>query len=106
MRVKTVEFAGKKITVREMKIKELNALADKLGVEFDKVFKAENTDDVKTALITALKDNIPKIFNDVAEGDIDEAYPSEIEELIRAFIDVNFFGVKKVLTSMAQLQAR
>jgi hypothetical protein len=103
MRSKTVQFAGKDITVREYKIKELKELADKIGTNFDGLIKANDFSDVKNAITEVLEEKLPVIFPGIKKDDIDEAYVSEIEELIQAFVDVNFFGIKKVITPLLKL---
>lgn len=103
MRVKEIEFAGKKLTIREKKIKELKALAEKIGVEFQDIFKADEVGDVLGVLTSLLNDKIPEIFPEITSDDVDEAYSSEVEELISAFMDVNFSGLKKVVTPMLKL---
>lgn len=101
-----MEFAGKKITVRERKIKELMELADTLGTDFQKLFEADGVTDVKGAIMGVLQDKLPILFPEVSKEDIDEAYPSEVEELVMGFVDVNFFGVKKVLTPLLKLNLK
>lgn len=103
MRSKPIPFAGKEITVREHKIKELKELADKVGTDFDSIVKANDFDDVKSAITGVLEEKLPIVFPSIKKEDIDEAYPSEIEELITAFIDVNFFGIKKVVMPLLKL---
>ncbi|KYN77180.1 hypothetical protein A0J52_09980 [Clostridium sporogenes] len=106
MRTKIVEVAGKQITVRERKIKELDGLMDKLNVDFDSVLKANSFKDLKGVLTNVLNEKLPIVFPEIKEEDINEAYPSEIEELIGGFIEVNFTGMKKVITPMYGLMQR
>lgn len=108
MRTKTVTFAGNDLVVKERKIKELNELVDKIGVDFDGLMKANDINDAKNAITTLLQEKLLILFPGIKKEDIEEAYPSEIEELVGAFIDVNFFGIKKVvmpLLSFAQKQS-
>lgn len=106
MRTKIVEVAGKQITVREKKIKELDNLMDKLNVDFDKVLKANTFKDLKGAFAGVLKEKLPVVFPEIKEDDIREAYPSEIEELVGGFVEVNFSGMKKVITPMYSLMQK
>lgn len=106
MRVKELEFAGKKVTVRERKIKELNDLATTLGADFTKVFEANEVNDVKAVVMGLLQDKLPVIFPELTKEDIEEAYPSEVEDLIMGFVDVNFFGVKKVIMPLLTLNLK
>lgn len=106
MRVKVVEVAGKQVTIRELKIKELKALADKLGVDFQEVIKANEVQDVLGVITVLLNDKLPEIFPEITAEDVDESYMSELEELIQGFVDVNFFGLKKVITPLLKLQQK
>ncbi len=103
MRSKSVKFAGKEIIVRELRIRELKDLADKVGTDFDGIIKADGFSDVKSAITGILEEKLPVIFPGIKKDDIDEAYVSEVEELITAFVDVNFFGIKKVVTPLLKL---
>lgn len=108
MRTKTVTFAGKDYVVKERKIKELNELVDKIGVDVDGLMKANDINDAKNSITALLQDKLLIIFPGIKKEDIEEAYFSEIEELVGAFVDVNFFGIKKVITpllSFAQKQS-
>ena len=103
MRTKVVNIAGKDITIRELKIKEINELTDKLGVDIEGILGANNATDFKTVILSLLHDKLPEIFPGLTKDDIDEAYPSELEELIGGFVDTNFFGLKKVITPLLGL---
>lgn len=105
MRVREVTFTGKKITLREKRIKELKSLYAELNINFDEIFKT-NANDLVDTLINLLGDKINLIADGITKEDIEEAYPSELEELIGAFVDINFFGLKKVITPMLKLQAQ
>jgi hypothetical protein len=48
-------------------------------------------------LIPLVAEKISDFVPDVTPDDIENAYPSEIEELIQAYIEVNFGGLKKML---------
>jgi len=100
MRSKTVTFAGRDIFVKESKIKELNELVDKIGAEFDDLMKANDLNDAKTAINSILQEKLPILFPGIKKDEVEEAYPSEIEELVGAFIEVNFFGIKKAVTPL------
>jgi hypothetical protein len=105
MRINTVEFAGKQITVREKKIKELQELLPQLGIDFEKISKTETSEIFAMAnnIPSLLKDKLTVIFPEITESDIQEAYPSEIEDLISVFIETNFTGVKKVASPLLTL---
>src|SRR5690606_5617912 len=42
-------------------------------------------------------EKIPVILPDVTDEDVKNAYMSELEELIGAFLDVNFTGLRRML---------
>lgn len=106
MRSKTVSFAGKDITVRERKIKELTQLADQLSTDINNLIKVNDFSEAKNAITTLFQSQLPTIFPGVKEEDIEETYPSELEELVQAFVDVNFFGIKKVIIPLLKLAQR
>jgi hypothetical protein len=91
-----VEIAGKKITVNEQKIKDLEAMVDKLGGNLEELWNASDFNQGKNALFTVLYSKVTEIFPEVTEKDVQEAYPSELEALVGAFVSVNFSGVKKL----------
>ncbi len=102
-RTKEVEIAGKKITVTERKIKELEALAVGLSDSLDAIFKAESSQGAMEAITGILYKHIPEIFPGITKEDIREAYLSEIEELGKAFIDLHFFALKRLLPGLIAL---
>lgn len=106
MRTQLVEFAGKKVTIREKKIKELKALGTTLGVDFKNVFEANEPKDVIEVVTALLGEKLPEIFPELTESDIDEAYMSEVEGLVQGFVDVNFLGLKKAIIPMLKLTAK
>ncbi|WP_256846911.1 hypothetical protein [Paenibacillus sp. Pae108] len=101
MRSKTVTVNGKQIVVREHKIKELReeVIPKILGALENEDFKDKEVKD----LIPLLEQKLSEFFPGLSEADIEEAYPSEIEELITSWVDVNFFGVKKLMKPLLSL---
>ena len=79
MRTKVVKIADKEIIVAEKRIKDFKKLSNDLSVSFKEIINID-------------------VEGKTTDDDIDNAYPSEIENLIGAFIEVNFTGVKKVIT--------
>jgi len=102
-RTKEVEIAGKKITVTERKIKELEALAVSLSGSLDVIFKAESSRDALEAVTGILYKHVPEIFPGITKEDIQEAYLSEVEELAGAFIDLHFLALKRLLSGLVAL---
>ncbi|GGF88495.1 hypothetical protein [Paenibacillus abyssi] len=93
MRTKTVTLNGKQVVVKEQKVKTLREdVAPKLfGI-------LEGAEDIEMKdIVPHLEQRIAEFFPELSEADLDEAYPSEIEALIEAYIDVNFGGLKKVM---------
>jgi hypothetical protein len=103
MRSVSVKVAGKDVTVRELKIKELTELVEKIGGDIEGIIGADSADEFKTVILKLLYDKLPIIFPTLTKEDIDEAYPSELEELIGGFVNSNFFGVKKVVGEFLKL---
>ncbi len=84
------EFAGKKIIIRELRVKDIMALFDL--AEVDGV-------DTMTAMRTHLEKFLPVVAEGLAFDDFLESTPSELEELFGWFMEVNqsFFTVAKKL---------
>ncbi len=104
MRDKTIKFVGKEIRVEEKRIGDL----EKIVTEFFPGSKGNiNKIDIGSILEQAgfdlLYKKLPVIFPDITESDIKNSYMSEIEELVEAFIDVNFFGIKRLVKPLLGL---
>lgn len=102
MRTKSVTVNGKTVIVNEKRIGELKALGNKYKDEFDNLIKVNTADDLTKAVSDIFYTKIPELFPVLTADDIDNAYPSELEELAGAFIDVNFTGIKKVGAPLLQ----
>jgi len=103
-RSKIVTINGKQITVKEHKIKELREEI------IPKITAVLDTQEIASKgikdLVPIFESKIVEFFPKVTEADIDESYPSEIEALIEAWVEVNFTGLKKLyrpLLSLAQM---
>ena len=46
---------------------------------------------------------LPVVFPDITEDDVKNAYMSDLEKLIGAFIDVNFFALKQMIPKLMLL---
>lgn len=98
MRNKTVSFAGKDIRVEEKKIGELHQVVATLFPESEGDIRKIDLDKIVERVgFDLLYDEIPKLIPSVSRSDIENAYVSEVEDLIEAFVDVNFTGIKKLL---------
>ena len=104
MRNKIVKFADKDINVQERKIGELEILVSELFPatkgKLKNLDKALNDLEIDWDL---LYKKIPIVFPEITEDDVKNAYMSDLENLIGAFIDVNFFGLKKLMGGLMRL---
>lgn len=104
MRNKTVDFAGKKIRVEEKRIGELEKiLADLFPESKGNIQKVDLSKLLEQADFDLLYKKLPIIFPDITKDDVKNAYMSELEALIEAFVDVNFFGLKKLIQPMLKM---
>lgn len=103
-RNKIVKFAGKDINVQERRIGELEDLTRKLFPstkgKLKDLDKALNDLDLDWDL---LYKKIPIVFPEITEDDVKNAYMSEFEKLIGAFVDVNFFAIKQMIPKLMAL---
>jgi hypothetical protein len=104
MRNKIVKFADKDINVQEKRIGELEILTRELFPstkgKLKNLDKALNDLELDWDL---LYKKIPVIFPDITEDDVKNAYMSELEKLVGAFVDVNFFAIKQMLPKLMNL---
>lgn len=104
MRNKVVKVGEKEVIIVEKRIKEFRELSSKISMSFNDILsmKLDNktTDEVFNVVVDMLEDKLTVIFPQLTIEDIDNAYISEIEELIEAFIEVNFTGAKKVMSPL------
>jgi len=93
-RSKIVTVNGKSITIKESKIKELkeDVIPRLSGITDSKGLAGKEVKDI----IPILESKLVEFFPEITEADIEEAYPSEIEALVEAWIEVNFTGLKKI----------
>lgn len=94
MRTQTVTVNGKQVTVKEAKIKEFKEVI--LPRVFGMLEGVELKDKQVVDLIPLFAEKVAEFFPELSEADVEEAYPSEIEGLIEAYINVNFSGLKKM----------
>jgi hypothetical protein len=104
MRNKIVKFAGKDIDVQERRIGELEILTRELFPstkgKLKNLDKALNDLELDWDL---LYKKLPVVFPDITEDDVKNAYMSDLEKLIGAFIDVNFFALKQMIPKLMLL---
>ena len=98
MRDKTVEFAGKKIRVEEKRIGELEKIvADLFPESKGNIQKVDLNKILEQVGFDLLYEKLPIIIPDITKDDVKNAYMSELEALVEAFIDVNFTGIKRLV---------
>ena len=104
MRNKIVKFADKDINVQERKIGELEILVRELFPstkgKLKNLDKALNDLELDWDL---LYKKLPVIFPEITEDDVKNAYMSDLEALLGAFIDVNFFALKQMIPKLMLL---
>jgi hypothetical protein len=104
MRNKIVKFADKDIDVKEKKIGELEILVRELFPstkgKLKNLDKALNDLELDWDL---LYKKLPVVFPDITEDDVKNAYMSDLEKLIGAFVDVNFFALKRMIPKLMLL---
>jgi len=104
MRNKIVKFADKDINVQEKRIGELEILVRKLFPstkgKLKNLDKALNDLELDWDL---LYKKLPVVFPDITEEDVKNAYMSDLEKLIGAFVDVNFFALKQMIPKLMLL---
>lgn len=107
MRNKIVKVGEKEVLVTEKRIKELKQLSKDLSLSFNDFLKTnlnnQTTDDVFNIIFETIEEKITVVFPQLNQDDIENAYISEIEELIGAFLEVNFIGAKKVISQVMKL---
>ena len=97
-RSKIVTVNEKSITVQEKRIGELEGLVKELFPESKgKIANIDLGKVLEGADFGLLYDKLPKVFPDLGKDDIKNAYMSELEALLEAFVDVNFQGLKRLL---------
>jgi len=104
MRNKIVKFADKNIDVKEKKIGELEILVRELFPatkgKLKNLDKALNDLEIDWDL---LYKKLPIVFPEITEEDVKNAYMSDLEKLIGAFVDVNFFAIKQMIPKLMAL---
>ncbi len=104
MRTRTITFGGKKLRVEESRISELEELVNKLFPESKGKITDISLDSIMDQVgFDLFYEKIPVLFPELTADDVKNAYPSEVEALLEAFVYVNFTGVKKLLGPLMDL---
>lgn len=102
-RSKVITINEKKVTIKEFRIKELEALIETLKEDFEAVSTIKSAEDLKQVVGALLRTRLPALIPGLQEEDISNAYPSEIEEALEGFIEVNFTGMRKLISQIFNL---
>lgn len=103
-RTKNVTVAGKEYVVQERRIGELKQLvADLFPGSGGKLSEVDPTKLFDLEIDDVLYTKLPELFPGLSAEDVDNAYMSELEALFEAFVDVNFFGLKRLVTPLMNL---
>lgn len=103
-RNKTVVINEKDIIVQEKRIKELEGLIKELFPESKgKIADIDLSKFIDSVDFDLLYKKLPKLIPGLTAEDVENAYMSEIEELLGAFVDVNFFGLKKLMEPLLKM---
>lgn len=108
MKTKTVIINGKQFTIAEMRNKEIQQMLEKYKAEF---LGAEVTglEGLVSAVYEFIKTKLQEIIPGLTAEDIDNAYPSEIDEAVEAFLTLNFPLARRFggpLMTLVQLAAK
>lgn len=104
MRTKTITFGGKKLRIEESRISELEQIVTKLFPESKGRITDISLDSIMDQVgFDLFYDKIPVLSPELTTDDVKNAYPSEVEALLEAFVDVNFSGVKKLIGPLMDL---
>ena len=102
-RSKEITLNEKPFVLKEKRVKELETLLGTLIKDFNKFSELKTADDLKSIVNVMLRKRLPEIIEGVTADDVDNAFPSEIEEAVEAFMEVNFTGLRGVLTKVFNL---
>lgn len=104
MRNKAVTIAGKTVDVQERRIGELKQLvADLFPGSGGKLSEIDPSKLFELDVDEILSTKLPELFPGLTAEDVDNAYMSELEALLGAFVDVNFFALKRLAQPLMQM---
>lgn len=102
-RTQEVKIADKLITVSELRVRDLKETISKVLKTDIKLSSSPTVEEVKEALVGGFQGMLQTIAPELTDEDLENAYPSELEQLVEAFINANFTGLKKVLKPLSGL---
>jgi len=103
-RSKIVTVNEKNIIIREKRIGELETLVKELFPESKgKLSEIDLNELLGNVNFSLLYDKLPKIFPELTKDDMKNAYMSELEAILGAFVDVNFRGFKRLLQPLMSI---
>ncbi len=104
MRSKTVTINNVDVNIQEKRIGELEQVVADLfpgsGGNVGKIDLAKFAEQIDFDL---LYEKLPAIFPGLSRENVKNAYMSELEALLEAFVDVNFFGLKRLIRPLLNL---
>ncbi len=104
MRDKTIKFAGKEVRIEEKKIFELEKIVSELFPESKGNLKKVDLGKLIEQIdFDLLYKKLPAIIPGITKDDVRNAYMSELEELLEAFVNVNFQGIKRLIGPLMNL---
>lgn len=104
MRSKAVSIAGKDLRIEEKRIGDLEKLIAELFPSSEgKIANIDLQKELGSLDFDILYKKLPALAPELTRADIQNAYMSEVEALLEAFIDVNFLGLKRLLKPMLTL---
>jgi hypothetical protein len=114
MRKQIVTINNKKYDVKERKIREIQPLITEDGLalfsDIQKFMAADDKEANVASLFEAAFESFcergPEFFPGLTKEDFTEMYPSDIEELAKAFVNVNFTGVRQLMEKLLPIWAK
>lgn len=99
-RTKEVEVGGRRVTVREMTVLQLKEVLPGLVARaWERVVGANSARDLVDRLFTVLEEDLPELLGapELRGEAMRNAYPSELEAAVGAWLELNFFWLRKLL---------
>jgi hypothetical protein len=104
MRTKIVKVADKDILIQEKTIGEIKKIVNDLNIDFSKLMQTElEKENFLNEVLLIIQDRIEILFPQLKDVDMDNVYISELENLIDAFLEVNFSMLKKVFMKVTTM---
>jgi hypothetical protein len=99
----TICDGKKEIVVKEALISTNEKLFTKWKKDLEKLPDTKDMADMFLIGTDFIKSRLSDVFTDIKKEDVSNSYQSEIEDLINAWIEVNFFGLKQMAGKVGTL---